>query len=279
MEVILHGARGTIPVPGPSTVRYGGNTPSIEVRSHDGHRLFLDAGTGLHIAGRELVQSGWPARRPIHLALSHTHWDHIEGFPLFAPLYVRDGEPFHVVVYGSANHVEAFLHLFRFPEGRPFFPVSIQDMPGRVETRATDDLPLAIGDLYVDTAPLPHPGGCTGYRIMEQSTGAVLTYCTDTEHPDEGFDESVLRLANGAYLFLYDATFTPEEYEDGHQGWGHSTWLRATQIARECNAQRLLLFHHAPEHDDDALEAILAEAKREFPATDLATEGHHYTLP
>lgn len=277
MEVILRGARGTIASPGPGTVRYGGNTPCVEVLSDGGTRMYLDSGTGLYAAGKELLQSGHPAGQPIHLALSHTHWDHIEGFPLFAPLHAAGEAPFRVRVHGSAQHLEAFLHAFSSPEGRAFFPVPIEDMPAHVETAEVTGR-FEIGDLQISSAALPHPGGCTGYRVTERGSGAVLAYCTDTEHPEHGLDQAVVQLAHNADLLLYDATFTPEEYEDGRQGWGHSTWLHATQIARECTVRRLLLFHHAPEHDDDVLEAILTDARREFANTDLATEGHRYTL-
>jgi phosphoribosyl 1,2-cyclic phosphodiesterase len=278
MEVILWGVRGTAPVPGPGTVRYGGNTPCIEVLSAGGASLLLDAGTGLRSAGMEIIRKGTVPGSEIHLALSHTHWDHIEGFPLFAPLYVNDPEPCRLTVLGSADHLEAFLHAFASSRGRAFFPVSIGDMPGRVDTRVLEHR-TAIADLQLETAPLPHPGGCTGYRVTERGSGAVFVYCTDTEHPERGLDEAVLRLARNADLFLYDATFTPEEYEAGKQGWGHSTWLHAAQTAQKAGVRRLLLFHHAPEHDDDALDAILNNARREFPATDLATEGHLYTFP
>ncbi len=279
MEVTIWGARGTIAVPGPGSVRYGGNTPCVEVLSSGGTRLYLDAGTGLYTAGKELVRSVQDTGGPIYLALSHTHWDHIESFPLFPPLYVTGPEPFPVTVIGSAVHLEAFMRAFASVWGRSFFPVSIEDMPGRVETVVLSDTRLTIGDLQLETSPLPHPGGCTGYRVTEQGSDAVLAYCTDTEHPEHGLDQSVVRLARDTDLFLYDTTFTPEEYDGGKQGWGHSTWLHGTRLARECNVRRLLLFHHAPEHDDDALDAILADARRQFPASDLATEGDHYTFP
>ena len=228
--------------------------------------------------GTEIIRRGRTPGSAIHLALSHTHWDHIEGFPLFAPLYVTDPEPCRLTILGSAGHLDAFLHAFSSSRGRAFFPVSIGDMPCRVATRALEQC-TAIADLQLETAPLPHPGGCTGYRVTEQGSGAVLAYCTDTEHAESGLDEAVLRLARNADLFLYDTTFTPEEYEAGKQGWGHSTWLHATRIAQEAGVRQLLLFHHAPEHDDEALGAILADARQEFPATDLATEGRRYRLP
>ncbi len=279
MEVILWGVRGTVPVPGQSTLRTGGNTSCVEVRSREGVRLLLDAGTGLRAAGSGLAAGSPPSGCRFHLLLSHAHWDHIEGFPTFAPLYFEGEQASEVLVYGVPWCLDAFRLAFFSDAGRAFFPLSVQQMPATVRTVPLQDRVFSIGDLRVETAQLRHPGGCTGFALVEEASGVKVSYCTDTEHLQEGLDEAVLRLGREASLFLYDATFTPEEYEGGRRGWGHSTWLHATRLARECGAQRLLLFHHAPEHDDDALEEILSSAKGEFPNTELATEGQLYTLP
>lgn len=265
-SVTFWGVRGTIPCPMASHLGFGGNTSCVEVIAGD-QRIILDAGTGLRPLGRKLLAEGVTSAT---LLLSHTHLDHISGFPFFAPAYTK-GFGLRVMsghLMGSPN-IEAVMS--RQME-RPLFPVPLRTMGGDIsfiEIPAGHSFKLA-GGVRIHTAALNHPDGATGYRIEHQ--GHSVAYVTDTEHVTDHLDRNILNLVDGVDLLLYDSTYTDEEWTQ-RIGWGHSTWMEAVRIARTAHVKRLGLFHHDPDHDDAAMTAIEAAARAEFPDCFAAREG------
>jgi len=259
------GTRGSIPSPGPSTVRYGGNTPCVEVRAPDGALVILDAGTGIRALGDSLAQrsAGAPVAGDIYL--SHAHWDHIQGLPFFAPLYER-GNRFRI--WTGAAAAEEIEHAVRAQMSAGVFPVRFDDVEATMEFRTLDGSHSAASYI-VDTLPVLHPGGALGFRLRALGDSSPrLVYIPDNElaapaeydSPD-GWHEQLVAFARGAAILVHDATFTAAEYET-HRGWGHSRYDDALALAREARVEHLVLFHHSPGRSDDELDAELARLAR-----------------
>jgi phosphoribosyl 1,2-cyclic phosphodiesterase len=262
LRVRFLGVRGSIPVPGDSSLA-GGNTACLEVTAGE-TRIILDAGTGLRTLGTERMAGG-----PRHstILLSHLHWDHVCGLPFFTPVYV----PGHRVEIASGpNGVlpldEAIRSLFR----APFFPVEFSDLGGQVSTRELrQGEPFQIGDITITMAKLNHPDPVYGFRL--EHGGHSIVYATDTEH-FACVDPTLKRLAAGADILVYDAQYTPEEYPS-KVGWGHSTWEAGAELARAAGVPQLVLFHHDPGRTDAQLALIEAAADAHLPGTIAAREG------
>lgn len=259
MKVTLWGTRGSLPSAGPETVRYGGNTSCVEVRSDNNHTLLvLDAGTGI----RRLSGAVEPDIERIHLLLTHLHMDHIQGFGFFGPLYRPDVE---VHVYGppSTTHdLRTRLTKYLSP---PLFPVRLRDLPSQP---ILHDVPLGhfeIDGFAVECALITHPGPTVGYRISD-GRGAIV-YMPDHE-PALGAGEFPLPpdwtsghdLAAGADLLIHDSQYTPAEYED-RVGWGHSSIEQTVAFAALARVQRLVTFHHDPGHSDEMLDRLVEAAR------------------
>jgi len=252
-SVTFWGVRGTIPCPMASHMQFGGNTSCIELRA-GGTRVVLDAGTGLRLLGRRFQTEGI---KHATLLLSHTHLDHISGFPFFGPAF-QPGFRFLVMAGHLDGHTDIRSVLARQME-RPLFPVPLQTMGCNLHFHDFDpgESFALDGGVTVQTARLNHPDGATGYRIGFD--GHSVAYVTDTEHWPDRLDANILALARGANLLIYDTTYTDQEYA-GRVGWGHSTWQEGVKLARAAGVDRLVLFHHEPDHDDQTMARIEAEA-------------------
>ncbi len=256
MNFRFWGVRGSIATPGPETVKYGGNTPCVEVNA-GGKLIILDGGTGLRCLGIDLIRRGLPCEDDIFL--SHLHWDHIQGIPFFTPAFIP-GNTFRI--WGERKGDHAVQQALERQMTDPNFPVPLSIMGSDLTfNEIVAGETVALGDVTVRTASLRHPNGCLGIRVEHE--GSSLVYTTDTEHdPESGaLDPNVLELARDADVLIYDSMYTEAEYRNGKIGWGHSTYAEALRISREAGVKRLFFFHHDPTHDDAYLDARLDEAR------------------
>jgi phosphoribosyl 1,2-cyclic phosphodiesterase len=267
MLVRFWGVRASIACPGPSTVRYGGNTSCVEIRCGD-QVLIFDAGTGIRPLGDALMAAGTGTDTDIFL--SHCHIDHLTGLPFFAPL-LREGHRIRIWA-GNLKPACGIEDAVRKVMSFPLFPIEIDISKSEIEFRdfrAGDTLTPRPG-IVVRTAPLNHPGGATGYRV--DHAGRSVAYLTDTEFGNGPIDQAVLTLARDASLVIIDSTYTDAEIPS-HIGWGHSSWQQCVQLANAAGAERLCLFHHDQDHDDTIMDAIAAAAGAARPGTIVAREG------
>lgn len=266
----LWGVRGSIACPTPRHIAFGGNTSCIEVRAGD-ERFILDAGTGIRELGDLLLESDI---REAKLLLTHTHWDHICGFPFFGPFF-REEWKFGVYA-GHLTDSGGVRAALAGQMMRPMFPVPLEALRADVTFH---DFPagsvLEIGDVVVKTAKLNHPDGATGYRI--EHGGKSLCYVTDTEHIPGEPDKNVLALIEGADMVIYDSTYTDEEFP-AHVGWGHSTWQEGVRLCRAANVGTLVIFHHDPSHNDDFMSRVEEEAVAMWESAIVGREGMTFLL-
>ena len=261
------GVRGSIACPGPDTIRYGGNTSCVEIRC-GAHLLIFDGGSGLRPLGNELLRTAQAL--DFDLFYSHTHFDHIVGLPFFAPCYDARS---HIRIWAGHlkpnSGIEAVLGKMMSP---PLFPIPIDIFAAKLEFRdfsAGETLKPYRG-ITLQTGPLNHPNGATGYRL--EFGGKAVAYITDTEHQPRGLDPNVMQLIDHADVMIYDATYTDEEYP-AHHDWGHSTWQQGVRLADAAGVDRLILYHHDPEHDDAFMDRVAADAAKARPGTIVAHEG------
>lgn len=267
MRVRFWGVRGSIACPGADTIRYGGNTPCIEVRCGD-HVLIFDAGTGLRQLGNALLKDS--ARRQADIFLTHCHLDHVTGLPFFAPFFV-DG--YKVGIWaGNLLPDGSVEQVMRKIMSSPLFPVEVEIFHAGIAYHdfVSGDVLQPHPGIVLHTAPLDHPDGASGYRL--EYNGKVFALISDTSGFPGKRDRELVALARNADLIVYDATFTEEEIKT-RETWGHSTWNRGVKLANEAGAKTLCLFHHDPSHDDDFMDALAADAADARPGTLTAREG------
>ncbi len=274
MRVTFYGTRGSISVAEPEFSQFGGNTSCVFVTFDNGLVAILDAGTGIRKLGNDIIARGIEQHDNIFIGLSHTHWDHIQGFPFFKPAY-DPKRHFTITIVGKESKVVNLESIFAIQMQREYFPVTLSGMGAHLSFWQPEitDFTTPSG-ITVHTSKHNHPGNAYGYRIMEGTT--TLVYCTDVEHGDS-IDPNVVNLARNADLLIHDAQYTPEELEE-KKGWGHSSWEQAIEVALQANVKQLALFHHDPEHDDRFLMRVENESQRLFPNACLAREGLTITL-
>ncbi len=267
VSVRYWGVRGTLPSPGPGTVRYGGNTPCVEVRCGK-HMIILDAGTGLRVLGNSLMNAKSAVDADIFL--SHCHIDHMEGLPYFAPAFVH-GNRLRLWA-GNLQPVYRLEDIVRRVISPPLFPIEVEILKAAMEYRdfKAGDVLRPRPDVTISTAPLDHPDGATGYRI--EYAGRSVAYITDTESRYDNYIGNITSLARGADLMIFDCTYTEEELIS-RAGWGHSTWQQGVQIADAAGARVFCLFHHDPDRDDSALDTLAGAVDAARAGTIVAREG------
>lgn len=228
-------------------------------------QLIFDAGTGIRRLGQQVVERGVDT---LHLFISHVHWDHIQGFPFFAPAFRKDTR---INLYGSKSIVGSLESAMAGQMEFRNFPVTFDALASEMvfhNIAADQDIKPTDG-VVVRAMPGHHPGGVLAYRVEHE--GGSVVYMTDTEHGSDR-DEGLLELSRGADVLIYDAMYTPSEYES-HQGWGHSTNEVGAKMASDAGVKQLVLFHHDPDQDDDAVRAKEAHAKTIFSNSVAAYEG------
>jgi phosphoribosyl 1,2-cyclic phosphodiesterase len=280
MRVKVWGCRGSLPTPGPETVGYGGNTSCIEVRLDDGSVLVFDAGTGIVELGLELAGRG---ARKVNLLLTHLHLDHLEGMRFFAPMWDPEVE---LDIWGPPSPVSTLRERIALSFSPPLFPIDLHDVPAQVRFLDVPREPWEVAGASLVADLVMHPGPTLGFRI--EADGAAVAYVPDHEPALLGIAGrrrdwiSGAGVAEEVDLLLHDAQYSMEEYEQ-RIGWGHSSVDDAVMFAGAVGARRLVLFHHEPRHDDEAL-ARLEEHARElcgdsFEQPMLAREGLVLPVP
>lgn len=261
MKVRFWGVRGSIAAPGPRTARYGGNTPCVEVRAAD--QLFVvDAGTGIRELGLSLMKEA--AGKPIHgtLLIGHTHWDHIQGFPFFTPLYVPTTK---FAVYGVHGTTKGFEEVMAGQMHSTYFPVQMKDLGSKPTFHELRE-PVMIGPVKVSYHYLNHPGITIGFRF--EHAGKIVSYISDHEPYgklnaagdfSDKEDAAVAKFVEGSDLLICEAQYTADEYLL-KRGWGHSTFEDVVGLAQKAGVKRLALFHHDPLHDDEKMASLEAHS-------------------
>ncbi|HMM59187.1 MAG TPA: MBL fold metallo-hydrolase [Candidatus Rifleibacterium sp.] len=290
MIIKFWGVRGSIPVPGKDTVEFGGNTTCIEVLTSDHERIIFDAGTGIRVLGNSLMQQEFGQGKGVaHIFFTHSHWDHIQGFPFFTPAYIgkKDNKGNRIDdccnefnLYGASdvgNRIETTL---RGQMDNYYFPVDLNYLSSKINFKNLVDNRVQIGKATVTAFKLVHPNGVLGYRIEEE--GKCVAIATDCEHPTDGsIDQNLLSLARNVDVLIYDGQYTCDEYAPhkfnlpgpGKQGFGHSTPEEGIRAAKAAGAKRLIITHHDPLHNDEKLKEMETQAKKLFNRTEFAREG------
>ena len=269
------GTRGSIPTPGPETVRYGGNTTCFEIQ-HNGDRLIFDAGSGIRPLGLDIVEKGPDT---IHIFLTHFHWDHIQGFPFFAPLYDHEDS---IKVVGPKQKDIDVQNLFAGQMGPIYFPVPFSVVAATMDFEHLNDGEYELGDARMRVMRVKHPSFVIAYRV--EVGGKSICLIPDNEIDGNMYDvgpdweKRIVDFVGDADLLVHDSMYTEEEYER-RAGWGHSTFSQSVRLAEEGGVKQLLFFHHDPTRTDDQLDEIVARMRDDTLArgSDLvigaATEG------
>ncbi len=299
MKIKFWGVRGSIPTPGKKTIRYGGNTPCLEVRPDDETLLILDAGTGISSFGDYLMESNQPVRA--HVLLTHTHWDHIQGLPFFHPAN-QEGNEFTII---GSNHNSVPLQKIISDQMRSmYFPLQFEELKEKINFQVLEEETITIGATTIETRYVNHPGYTLGFRITHG--GKSLVYISDNEpFSKEQSDSSlnkvekpvvdlfkqvggnpnsrIVDFARDADILIHDSMFTPSEYKQ-KEFWGHSDYRFALDIAVQARANTLILFHHGPHHTDEDVDTIVENCRKELenkpykPDCIAAAEGLEISL-
>lgn len=281
LQLKIWGARGSRPIPGLGTLKYGGNTSCLEAKWGE-HRIILDAGTGICNLGKEIdaIKDGVE----IDILITHTHWDHIMGIPFFMPLYKKKNI-FHI--YGVQSGHVAFKDQVSAIMVDPHFPVRFDQLSSQYELTEIEGgttfevLGKTDNPVRVETMVNNHPNGGISYRLFLGDKS--IAYVTDYECQDEADFTKIATFIQGTDLFIFDSNYTDDEYfgKDGQPskvGWGHSTWQMAVKLASLGEVKQCCLFHHNTERTDQELDHIEQEAKRLFNNAFAAVEGMVITL-
>src|SRR5215468_1772697 len=273
-QIKFWGTRGSIAVPGPETLRYGGNTTCVELRA-DGEIIVLDAGSGIRPLGIALEREFQVRPIKLSLLITHAHWDHIQGFPFFKPAYDSKNE---IRIFGFDGAGATFREIMTEPMRSPFFPITMRELSARMDINKLSEMKFSLGKVDIQASFVNHPGVCAGYRIF--TSGGSIAFLPDHEsyefflHSARGKQLSreqgreiaadqhaaLVEFLRGSDILVLDAQYTDHEYKT-HVGWGHGSISSAVSLALEAEVQTLLLFHHDPNHDDHVVDMMVKSAR------------------
>ncbi len=274
IKIKFWGVRGSIPTPGPSTIKYGGNTACVEVRFGNGALFILDAGSGIRELGKQLVQQNKPV--DAHILVSHFHWDHIQGLPFFRPAYAARNK---FTIIGCDEAALNLDQIISFQMNPTYFPIAIEDMRANIRFRSVKEESFDLSGVNIQTIYLNHPGYALGYRL--NFNGKSIVYISDNEpfhwleenkeydglggpfeNLEDMFDnfvedknESLVDFCRNSDILIHDTQFLPEEYAQKIT-WGHSPYNYTVDLAMKSEVKQLILFHHDPDHDDNMIDHI-----------------------
>ncbi len=284
--ITFWGTRGSIPTPGPQTARYGGNTACVAVAGRKDELVILDAGSGIRPLGRDLLQTG-NAGINADILLSHTHWDHIQGLPFFQPLNVKGNS---VRIYGSAQEGVGLESILDRQMDPMVFPIPLRALAAELTVTEIAGGAFEIDGFTVEAFRLRHPGTTLGYKLVPVRGGPTMAYLTDNElgpggnySVPENWRAELVKFLGGVDTLIHDGMYS-DELMAQRAGWGHSTPKQAVELAAECRVRRLVLFHHEPEHADEAIDHLLARARADAKnlaphlVVDAASEGMQLNL-
>ncbi len=293
------GVRGSIPTPGSDTVHYGGNTSCVELRVN-GEIIILDAGSGIRRLGLALTKEFKNQPIKLNILITHTHWDHIQGFPFFIPAYNPKN---NVSIYGYEGARQGLQSTLSSQMESPYFPISMQQMPGHISIQEVKGMDFKINDVPVRAQFLNHPGLCTGYRIT--TPGGDISYLPDVElfqrlrcelDPDHKKlgpgetefaheqDRNLLKFISGSEVLILDSQYDASEYAN-YVGWGHSCVDDSVAFGVKAGVKKLFLFHHDPDHNDEKINQMVAHGRKlaaqrgSSLEIEAAREGFELVLP
>jgi phosphoribosyl 1,2-cyclic phosphodiesterase len=249
------GVRGSIPTPGPTTVRYGGNTSCVEVRG-GGEIILLDAGTGLRALGRSLLAEFKDQPLNLTMLLTHTHWDHIQGLPFFGPIY---DSRCRLRILGCEGTRKGLVNALTSQMESTYFPVPFNKLPSNIEIEELKNFNFNIGPVCVRALRANHPGLCVGYRLF--SPDSLIAFFPDTEPRAGGKDREMIEFLRDVDLLILDSQYDSAEYQE-HVGWGHGCVDDSVALALQAGVKQLSLFHHDPDHDDKRIDGLVKHARR-----------------
>ncbi len=262
LKVTFRGVRGSIPVPGPKTVKYGGNTACLELRSDKDDWIIFDAGTGI----RELAGTlDFSKSHDIHLFISHPHWDHISGFPFFVPVFIPGNK---ITIYGPGTFEKTLEEIIRGQMTYSYFPVRTEELAAEIKFKELKEGTTNLGNFEIHSITLNHPVSCLGYKVKYEDK--VFIYLGDNEPYYNVYDDNdpdviaiakdmnnrLVKFVTGADMLVTDAQYIPSEYES-HKGWGHSTTHDVVNMAIKGNVKKVFFFHHDPMRTDKDIDFIV----------------------
>jgi len=266
------GVRGSIPTPGPETVRYGGNTTCLEFRCDD-QVFVIDTGTGARELGTSLQQQAGSEPLNATILYSHHHLDHVQGFPFFIPVY----SPKNTLNVYSGAGPDTTQSVLKSQMTYPSFPVGLDSLPANIQFHNFEPgQTLEFGDVKIETCALNHPGGAVAYRVNHR--GHSFVQASDTEHEGEEPDARLVTLCRDADYLSYDSTYVNGEEYERYRGWGHSTWHHGLQVAQAAGTKRFIVFHHDPAHNDDFMDGVAQNIEAIVPGSLVAREGMTFDL-
>lgn len=270
MKIKFYGTRGSVPVSDPGFMEFGGNTTCLFISAIDegADTLIIDAGTGIRNLGKDIMSGKVGIGEEIFLGFTHFHWDHIQGFPFFAPAYNPDSK-IQISTAGERN-IYNLKDIFSTQMQSVYFPVQLENMGAQITFEKYETQVVGKKGASVSTIDVSHPGGCIAARFQLRNKSIV--FCTDIEHPN-GIDESIVKFSMNADILIHDAQFTDKELET-HKGWGHSSYGQAIKVAEKSNAKQLIITHHDPDHDDEFLRKMEKHCQDRFKDLIFARDNY-----